>query len=440
MRIMHYGLGYAPERTGGLVRYVTDLMQEQVKQGEIVAYLFPGKINVFNSSTKIKKRTSRLAGITSYEIVNSLPLAVFGGIKNPEKFKKKQDPSVYEKIIDEFQPDIIHVHTLMGIHKEFFELVNGKQIKIVFTTHDYFGLSPNPTFFFNGKSWDGENSLNYWINVSQGALSIKKIRMLQLPFYANLRDFIKRFKKNSFQKDKYYIFKKNKEFSKKFVISFEALRQYYQDIFNLISYFHFNSSVSQQVFLNNISQSIRGEIINITNSSITGGSKIIEINFNKIKKITYIGQYADFKGFSDFLEIASKIKDKSFEIFGENIDVSIPKNVVNKRRFSSQNQNQIFKEAELIVIPSKCKETYGFLVPEALDLEVPVIVSSNVGAKDLIPESVILNSDLFVEKFISLIESGEKVKFKLKLDTIHELYSKIDLLYKCEIEESNGIR
>lgn len=55
MRILHYGLGYQPERTGGLVKYATDLMEEQVKQEHEVAYLFPGRINIFNSSTKIKK-------------------------------------------------------------------------------------------------------------------------------------------------------------------------------------------------------------------------------------------------------------------------------------------------------------------------------------------------------------------------------------------------
>ncbi|MDN6196333.1 MAG: glycosyl transferase, partial [Atopostipes suicloacalis] len=68
MRILHYGLGYPPERSGGLVKYVTDLMVEQVKQNHEVAYLFPGKINIFNSSTKIKKERIRITGVTSLEL------------------------------------------------------------------------------------------------------------------------------------------------------------------------------------------------------------------------------------------------------------------------------------------------------------------------------------------------------------------------------------
>lgn len=439
MRILHYGLGYPPERSGGLVKYVTDLMVEQVKQNHEVAYLFPGKINIFNSSTKIKKERIRITGVTSFELINSLPLAVFGGIRDPEQFRKKVDPSVYSSLLDDFRPDIIHVHSLMGLHKEFFEVATDKKIKIIYTSHDYFGLSPNPTFYFNGKSWDEENSLNFWLNVSEGAMSVRKLRMLQLPFYDKARDFIKKFKKNSFQNDKHYILKENKDFSKKFLESFKGLRNYYQEIFDLINYFHFNSSISQQVFLQNILNPIKGEVINITNSTISGGNKVIELNLNEIEKITYIGQYADFKGFYDFLEIASQIKDKTFEIYGESIDVEVPKNVINKGRFYAEDISKVFQDAELIVIPSKCKETYGFLVPESLDFKVPVIVSSNVGAKDLIPKRAILDSKCFVKNFISLLGSGEKIIFESGLVTIHELCLKIDLVYKFVIKEENGV-
>ena len=140
MRILHYGLGYPPERTGGLVQYVTDLMGEQVKQNHEVAYLFPGRIDIFNSLTKIKKSETRIIGVTSFEIINSLPLAVFGGIRDPGKFQTKVDHSIYNNLLDDFGPDVIHVHSLMGIHKEFFEVAKGRKIKIIYTSHDYFGL------------------------------------------------------------------------------------------------------------------------------------------------------------------------------------------------------------------------------------------------------------------------------------------------------------
>lgn len=53
MRILHYGLGFPPSRTGGMVRYTLDLMKEQLKQGEQVFYLYPGRINFIKRNAYI---------------------------------------------------------------------------------------------------------------------------------------------------------------------------------------------------------------------------------------------------------------------------------------------------------------------------------------------------------------------------------------------------
>lgn len=45
MKILHYTIGFHPERSGGLPRYATDLMNEQVNQGYTVFAFYPGRIN-----------------------------------------------------------------------------------------------------------------------------------------------------------------------------------------------------------------------------------------------------------------------------------------------------------------------------------------------------------------------------------------------------------
>ena len=433
MRILHYGLGYPPERSGGLVKYVTDLMVEQVKQNHEVAYLFPGKINIFNSSTKIKKERIRITGVTSFELINSLPLAVFGGIRDPEQFRKKVDPSVYSSLLDDFRPDIIHVHSLMGLHKEFFEVATDKEIKIIYTSHDYFGLSPNPTFYFNGKSWDEENDLNFWLNVSQGALGLKKIKILQMPFYSNIRDIIKKFKKSSFQKEKHFKTMENDDFSIDYQESFKELIDYYQGIFRLVSFFHFNSNISKKVFERNlIEQSFNYEVLPISNSTILGGKKHIELDMSKVKKITYIGQYAEFKGLYDFLSLANSFKDSNitFEIFGEDIDVELPQNVSNRKRFSPDNIEKIFKNIQLLVIPSRCKETFGFLSLEALSHEVPIIVSSSIGSKDIIPDICVFESQSLSSTMMDWVSKDKKIEFVINLRGMEDHNREIINLYE----------
>lgn len=433
MRILHYGLGYQPERTGGLVKYATDLMEEQVKQGHEVAYLFPGRINIFNSSTKIKESKMRITGVTSFEIINSLPLAVFGGIKNPEKFQSKVDHSIYSNLLDDFRPDVIHVHSLMGIHKEFFEVCTEKKIKIIYTSHDYFGLSPNPTFYFNGKSWDEENDLNFWLNVSQGALGLKKIKILQIPFYSNIRDIIKKFKKSSFQKEKHFKTMENDDFSINYQESFKELINYYQGIFKLVTFFHFNSNISKKVFERNlVEKNFNYEVLPISNSTISGGKKHIELDMSKVKKITYIGQYAEFKGFYDFIELAESCQDKNiqFEIYGENIDIALPSNVINKGRFSSNEKERVFGDIQLLIIPSRWKETFCFLALESLDYNCPVLLSDNVGAKEIIPKDFIKN----IEEIFSFINGSENSpvahRFDIELPRFHEHVNILNKLYE----------
>ncbi|MDR2977522.1 MAG: glycosyltransferase [Streptococcaceae bacterium] len=423
MKILHYGLGYPPERSGGLVQYVTDLMTEQFRQGNSVVYLFPGRINLFDRRTKIKKGKERIPGIVSYELINSLPLAVFGGIKEPEKFMTSVDENIYENFLNELEPDIIHVHTLMGLHQEFFTVANRLKIKIVYTSHDYFGLSPNPTFYFSGKSWDDENSLNYWLNVSQAAMSVKKLRALQSSFYPKLRDIVKKFKKDSFQKEAHYSIKSNSEYSENQIVSFNNLKDYYQNIFEKIDNFHFNSTVAKEVFEKNLRTLPKSSfLLSISNADIHGGKKHISLDMGQINKITYIGQYAEFKGFYDFLELAKRNPSLHFEIYGEDINPVVPYNVKNRKRFASDEKMQVFKDIQLLIVPSRWKETFNFLTIEALDKEVPVFVLENVGAKDLLPSSFILKG------VREMLLSGE-YRITYKIDSFTKHSKKIESEY-----------
>src|SRR5699024_9778253 len=191
----------------------------------------------------------------------------------------------------------IHVHTLMGIHKEFFEAANILEIPIIYTTHDYFGLSPIPNFFYNEKSYDKMNTNQFWFEVSKTAMSTKRLKIFQLPYYYMLR-FIKdiyRRKKIELKKCKEKKEKKEKK-GKQItdVKEFELLRKYYQDILLYIDTVHFNSSIAKNVFLNNTDNVNKYKIIPITNS--LEGDSIKKTVSPKIR-VAYIGPDRKFKGF-----------------------------------------------------------------------------------------------------------------------------------------------
>lgn len=71
-----------------------------------------------------------------------------GGVENIDEFIKPIENCRKEslKFLNTINPDIIHIHTLMGLPIEFIRAAKELKIKIIFTTHDYYGLCPKVNF------------------------------------------------------------------------------------------------------------------------------------------------------------------------------------------------------------------------------------------------------------------------------------------------------
>ena len=69
---------------------------------------------------------------------------------------------------------------------------------------------------------------------------------------------------------------------------------------------------------------------------------------------------------------------------------------VNHGVLSSKELKQELPKLDILIVPSLWHETFGYVVLEALLEGVPCLVSTNVGAKDLLPKNWIFesNSDL----------------------------------------------
>ena len=386
MKILHYSLGFPPERSGGLIRYTIDLMDEQIRQGDEVYYLYPGHIDMLRKKTRIKfDNKHKKVNFHPFALVNSLPLPLFGGIKSPEDFMQPVDAELYLSFFKQLQPDVIHIHTLMGIQKEFFECAKSLGIRTVVTSHDYFGLAPEPTFYYQGQNYDNNNTVDQWIKISQTAMSTWKLRLFQTSFYPIIRRIAHKIKPqkvtNLNEVREKVINKNSSQTVNRF--SFESLQQYYKSIFSLISFFHFNSTLALSIYQNNIQVDNNYACISITNSSIKNNDFKIP---KKITKIAYIGPYKAYKGFFEFLKLPALLQDKNleFHIYGSNTTLDLPNNIVNHGRFNSTELDNIYQDIDLVVVPSLWKETFGFITIEALSYGKYVLVSQNVGAKDLI--------------------------------------------------------
>ena len=147
MKILHYILGFPPMRSGGLTRYAVDLMLAEKDLGHAVQALYPGNRFPFAKKMRVQE-TTPFKGVSCYKIKNALPLPLLHGIQNAACFQvsKTDGYERFNSFFQENQFDVLHVHTMMGMPVSFLLAARNNGVKVVYTSHDYFGLCPRVNF------------------------------------------------------------------------------------------------------------------------------------------------------------------------------------------------------------------------------------------------------------------------------------------------------
>lgn len=393
MRILHYSLGFPPYRTGGLTKYCTDLMLEQAEQGNEVSLLWPGEMRILAEKTEIKKRKA-WNGIGSFEIINPLPVPLDEGIADIDAYTKAVDEGIYEEFLKAQRLDAIHIHSLMGLHKELIVAAHKLGIRTVFTSHDYFGICPKVTLYHDGAVCNDDHQCSDCVRCNQTALSLKKITVLQSLLYRKTKDtaIVKAMRKRHRQE-----FFGDTADTKNEVVEtgndasdYRRLRQYYVSMLEMVDVIHFNSSVSKKVYERYIHPK-SSAVVPITHRDIQDHRQQKDFHHEKLR-ITYLGPAKPFKGFPFLIGVLDQIWDegtRNFELhLYSETPVSRPYITHKQNGYPYSKLEEIFDDTDLLVVPSQWYETFGFTVLEALSYGVPVVVTDKVGAKDIIPRGV----------------------------------------------------
>ena len=410
MKILHYALGFPPYRSGGLTKLCVDLMVQQAKEGHTVAMLWPGQMGFFNQKVAIKKHENvKLSGqdILSFEVINPLPVSFDEGIADIAAFTKNVGAEAYRRLLDNFQPDVIHVHTLMGLHKSFLEAAKDKKIRLVFTAHDFFPICPKVTMFRHGSVCDCVQTCENCGICNATALSLNKIKILQSPIYRELKDskIVKKLRK---QHRDGYLSESTANDTVAPVGSaddYKKLRNYYYSLLKLMDMIHYNSSVTKRVY-ESVFDLPNSCIVVITHSDIKDNRKVKDYS-NDCLRIRYLGPQSGAKGYQLLESALDKLWDVQQNFF---LDVhfepmkSAPY-IKSHERYSYAELEKIFDETDVLVAPSIWYETLGFTVLEAVRYGVPVIISGNVGAKDILEEGAgIVIENISPEKLCAALQ------------------------------------
>lgn len=411
MIILHYALGFPPYRSGGLTKFCTDLMEQQAINGHTVALLWPGRMNIYGKEVAVKRHQNvlvRSRKVQSYEIVNPLPISYDEGIRNVDAFMMDTENDAYDLFLDAFHPDIIHIHTLMGLHKRFICEAKKRNIRLVFTAHDFFPICPKVTLFRNGSICKEALTCINCKSCNTTALNLRKIWLLQSPLYRILKDSI--LVKKMRQRHR-AAFLEGTETNPMLpqtgdgADKYKTLRKYYYDLLDKMDVIHYNSSITKKVY-ETYGLLPKSRVINITHADI-GDHRTIKVFWENTMRIRYLGSEGSAKGF----DLLRNALDELWNI-NKNFCLDIHFNPLKKSpymrvhdRYDYSDLQKIFDETDLLIAPSIWNETFGFTILEALSYGVPVVISGTVGAKDILEEGAgIIVEDITAHKLFNVLK------------------------------------
>lgn len=377
--------GIPPVRAGGLVRYAMDLMQQELQMGVDVCLLIPGAIpkNTRKKTKVIKSRKTDMC-FPVYAIYHPLPVPMCNGILDIKGYTKTCDGSVFRSFLQELQPDLIHIHTFMGLYREFLVQARKMGIPVLFTTHDYFGICPTAIMLRHGHLCEDQ----MWKNCSgccKNAFSKNRLWLEQSEGYRLLRkqDWmaarIKRISRAIPIRRK----KAGKDKNRK--QNYAVLKRYYASMFELVSWFHFNSTLAKKIYESRLGI-VKGSVLNISHSGI--GDHRRAFYYGKKLRLGYFGSWANHKGFFVLLKACSSLYEQGCI----DLELHLYSSTENRKEtfvrmhpnFAADQLGEVFCDMDVLVMPSIWPETFGLSALEAVSYGVPVIVSEHTGAMDIL--------------------------------------------------------
>ena len=161
-------------------------------------------------------------------------------------------------------------------------------------------------------------------------------------------------------------------------------------MFSRVDAIHFNSQNTAGVYGKYVDIPEESAVVAITHNGIKDWRNIRLYDEN-VLRLGFIGSETPYKGLPMLRKIIGRLNSEGFKekmrlyVHGGRIGVDGEfKNIAYKGKFTSSQMLSIYESMDLLVVPSICYETFSLTTLEALQFGVPILVSSTVGAKDII--------------------------------------------------------
>jgi hypothetical protein len=133
-----------------------------------------------------------------------LPISLLNGIKDVSAYTAYRDIDTFITFFQLHEVNAFHIHTFNGVAERSINSSERAKVRIVYTSHDYFGICPRASLVFGNHicrhSLDCENCTY----CNEGALSLRKIQLIQNPVYRVSKDnfLVKKIRKYAIKKQR----------------------------------------------------------------------------------------------------------------------------------------------------------------------------------------------------------------------------------------------
>ena len=393
MKILHVSLGLPPLRTGGLTRYCSELMEAQVAAGEQVSLVYPGRF----LPGPVRFRRGQWRGVETFELINPLPVALTFGVAEPDAFIAPcRNADVFERIIRDIAPDVVHVHSFMGVYREFFQVVKRLGVPMAFTTHDYYPMCPRCTFIdAAGAPCAGGPCPEICATCCRGGMTKRKSLVMQSGIYSRLKATRLLKRASSAVKERMRPTGKAvaAALSREQMSACSRLLDYNKSVFRLFDLVLTNSTMTEELYRVTFPDS-NYRLVRISHAGLARNVETDRpCRHDGALVLGYFGGKREYKGYGTLVDAARILHEDGFafelRLYGdEYVDPGLPEARL-CGRVAPEEVRGILKKLDAVVVPSICHETFGFVVLEALCEGMPVITSDAVGASELVaPEMV----------------------------------------------------
>lgn len=152
----------------------------------------------------------------------------------------------------------------------------------------------------------------------------------------------------------------------------------------MIDVFHCNSKHTEEIYRRFLPK-IATDVVPITHKGINDKRRIKTFS-NDCLNICFVGSTAQYKGLPMLIDILKTIDERKWKLFvwGGKVghDVTLP--IYYRGAFSNAMLEEVYGNTDLVVVPSIWDETFSFVTLEALSFGTPVLVSTHVGAQDVV--------------------------------------------------------